>query len=161
MRFDEVVTELVHKYLIAGVDRAAGNDFAAPITNSRRDSKVSTQLLGRTINSELLMLADDPRPGEEKEKLLALNLQDLVVFGRDDVNVIAAAKNEFGNLLQNVWGLRRHRVTDNSVQRGLHRTGWNFEWLEKIGTNADRHHDCDQDHFAVLPPVRLPSHRNQ
>src|SRR5436190_249408 len=42
MRFDEIITELVHKYLIAGVDRAARNDFAAPITHSGRDPKVSS-----------------------------------------------------------------------------------------------------------------------
>src|SRR4030095_9517848 len=58
MRFDEVVTELVHENLIAGVDRAACDHLTAPVTDSRRDAKVAGQLFGRTIDPvELLVLA--------------------------------------------------------------------------------------------------------
>src|SRR4030095_9593230 len=91
MRFHEVVTELVHENLIAGVDRSACDHFTAPVTDSRRDAKVAGQLLGRTIDPvELLVLAFDSREGEEEQKLLSLNLQDLVVHFRNDVDVVSA-----------------------------------------------------------------------
>src|SRR2546423_15609602 len=35
MRFDEVITKFVHEDLVASVDRAAGDDFAGSVTDSR------------------------------------------------------------------------------------------------------------------------------
>ncbi len=107
------------------------------------------------------MLADNSRPGEEKEKLLLLDLQHLIVLLRNDVDVISAAKNELRHLPQHIWWRRSHRVSDNSVQRRLHRAGWNFERLQKIGTNPDRDHDGDENDFDILAPVRFPRHRCQ
>src|SRR5438128_8672878 len=107
------------------------------------------------------MLTDDSRPGEEKEKLLALNLQDLVVLARNDVDVIAAAKNKLSDLLENTRRFLRHRMPDDAVERRLHRTGRDFERLQIVGANTDRHDDCDQNDFAILPPMRLPRHRRE
>ena len=56
------------------------------------------------------MLTDDARPREEEEKLLLFDLKDLIVFVGHDVDVIAAAKDEFGNLPKQVRRQRCHRV---------------------------------------------------
>src|SRR5437879_7778808 len=95
----------------------------------------------------------------EKEKLLTLNLQDLVVYPGNHVDVVAPANDELGDLLENIWRLRRHRPPDNAVEGRLHRTGRNFERLQEIGTNTDRNDDRDQNYFTIFPPVRLPRHR--
>ena len=47
-------------------------------------------------------------------------------------------------------------MTDDAVQRRLHRAGRNLERLQKIGANPDRHDDGDEDDFDVFPPVRFP-----
>src|SRR5436853_4704366 len=107
------------------------------------------------------MLTDDSRPGEEKEKLLTLNLQDLVVLAGNHVDIVAPAKNKLGDLLEKIWRFRCHRVPDDAVERRLHRAGRYFERLQKIGTNSDRDDNCDQNHFAVFPPVRLPGYRRE
>src|ERR1700737_2178799 len=52
-------------------------------------------------------------------------------------------------------------VTDDPVQSRLHRAGRNLEWLDKIGADADGHHDWDQNHFAIFPPMRLPRNRRE
>ena len=61
VRFDKVVAELVHENLVAGIDRAPGDYFAALVTHSGRNLKVGSQLLRRAINqARLLVLKDDP-----------------------------------------------------------------------------------------------------
>src|SRR5437764_6766624 len=109
----------------------------------------------------MLVLADDARPGEEKEKLLLLDLQDLIVFLRHYIDVIASAKNELRHLLQQIRRWRGHGPADNSVERRLHRAGWNLERLQKIRADPDRDDDCDQNDFDILAPVRFPGDRRQ
>ena len=107
------------------------------------------------------MLTDDSRPGEEKEELLTLNLQDLVVLTGNDVDVIATAKNKLSDLLENTRRFLRHRMPDDAIERRLHRTGRDFERWQKVGANTDRHDNRDQNHFAILPPMRFPRHRRE
>src|SRR5439155_14343980 len=151
MGLDEVVTKFVHEDLVTRIDHTAGDDLAASIADSRRYPKVGSQLLRRTINPVFFVPTDDPRPGEEKEKLLTLNLQDLVVYPRNHLEVAAPANDELGDLLENIWRLRRHRPPDNAVEGRLHLTGRNFERLQEIGTNTDRNDDRDQNYFTIFP----------
>src|SRR5437588_10337773 len=133
MRFDEVVAEFVDENLIPSVNRAARNHFTGMITHPRRDLEIIAQMIGRTVNPiECLVPAFDSRECEKEENLFLLNLQYFVLLLRDDVDIIAAAQNKFGDLSQNVRRLRGHRPPDNAVERRLHRTGRNFEWLQKI-----------------------------
>src|SRR2546430_16963622 len=105
------------------------------------------------------MLTDDSRSSEEEDILLTLNLQHFIVLLRYHIDVVAPADDELRNLLQDVRWRPRHRVTDDAVESGLHRTGRNFEWLEEIGPNSNRNDDRHEDDFHVLSPMRFPSDR--
>src|SRR5438105_10937798 len=161
MRLDEVVGELVHKDLIARIDRTARDDLAAAISVSRKNIEIVPQCFRRHVNQKLLVLTNETRESEEKEKLFLLYLQDLIVLARDDVDVISAAHHEFSDLLKKIRqrDCRFYFVTDDPVERRLHRTGWDFERLQKIGTNSYRYHNRDQNYFAIFPPVGFPRHR--
>ena len=43
-------------------------------------------------------VSDDSRPGKEEKILLFYDFPDGLVFGRDQVDVVAAQDEEFGNL---------------------------------------------------------------
>src|SRR5438876_11835481 len=115
------------------------------------------------------MLADDSRPGEEKEKLLTLHLQDLVVFFGDNVDVVAPEDDKLSNSSHQIrrWCIRRKSfeipcaaavlvmtflfcgdvlfpivevlIPDDPAKRRLHRTSRYFERLQQVGANTDRH----------------------
>ena len=70
-RMDEVVAELIDKNLVARIDRAARNHLSGVINVAGKDLKVLPQDLGRRIDGERLMVANDPRKGEEKRKTFA------------------------------------------------------------------------------------------
>src|SRR5205807_2028805 len=125
MRLDEVVGELVHKDLIARIDRTARDDLAAAISVSRKNIEIVPQCFRRHVNQKLLVLTNETRESEEKEKLFLLYLQDLIVLARDDVDVISAAHHEFSDLLKKIRqrDCRFYFVTDDPVERRLHRTG--------------------------------------
>src|SRR5438128_5318869 len=90
VRLHKIVTHLVDENLVPGIDGAARNDFAAFVMVADRDFEIVAQLVRRTIDEELLPLADQPRKCEEEEKPLLLDVFDLVIFVRDDIDVIAA-----------------------------------------------------------------------
>ncbi len=159
MRFYKVIAKLVHEDLVAGIDRASGNHFVAPIVNTGGDLKVGSQLIRWTINQEFLMLADNPRPGEEKEKFPLLDLQHLIVLLGDHVDVITAANNEFSSLPKNIRWRRSHRAANDSIEGRLHRSRRNFERLQEIRSNPDCDYDRDQNYFDIFAPMRFPGHR--
>src|SRR6266496_2652325 len=131
MWLNKVVAELVHKYLVACVDCASGNDFPAMKNPTGEDVEVLTQRLRRRIHQKVLPLAVQSRKRKEEEHFLWHDFQNLIILARDHVDVIATQNNELGNLLQ------------------------------KIGADAYGHNDRNQNHFAVLPPMRLPCHGRQ
>src|ERR1700730_12785033 len=123
MRLDEVVGELVHKDLIARIDRTARDDLTAAIGVSRKNIEIVPQSVGRSVNQKaFLFLANHAREGEEEQIFLYLHLKDLIVLARDDGDVISAAHHEFSDLLKKT----RQRccwfyfVTDDSVECRLH-----------------------------------------
>ena len=106
MRLDEVVTELVDKDLVSGVDRATGDDIAAMISVARRNMKIRAQCFRRCVNQKLLVLADDARKGKEEREFFRHDLHDFVVLLRDDVDVVATENNKGSNLSETHIGGR-------------------------------------------------------
>src|SRR5262249_26817703 len=156
---NEVVAAFIDKDLIACVDRTLGDNLAAMNNPTAKDVKVLAKRFGRGVYEETLPLAYQSRKGKEEGYFLWHDLKNLVVLARNQVDVIATQKNEFDGLSQNIWRGLAARMTDNSVERRLHRAGRNFERLQKIGANPDGDHDRNQNHFAVFSPVRFPRHR--
>ncbi len=90
MRFNEVIAKFIHKHLIAGVDRASGNNLAAAISPPGENFEIMTERLRWRVNKKILVLADQSRKGEEEEKFSLLDLNDLIVLTRDNVDIVAA-----------------------------------------------------------------------
>ena len=183
MRLHEIVTEFIDEDLIARVDRATRDDLVALVLVEERHLEILLERLGRRVDEETLPLANDLRESEKERDLLRPELDDAIVFPRNDVDVIAAEHEKLGDLPDDIRlaGIRRiacqipailaffigvllldrdlifireeGSMPNDAVQRRLHGTGRDFEWLEKIGADADRDHDRDQDHFYVLAPA--------
>src|SRR5215471_6811801 len=49
VRLNKVVAEFVHKYLVARIDCAPGNNLAAPTNATRKNFKIMTERVGRRI----------------------------------------------------------------------------------------------------------------
>ena len=152
MRMNKVVAELVDENLVARVDRAARDDLAAMIGVAGIDLEILPQNFRRRVDREGLVIALDARESEEKEKLPRSHILDRVLLSRDDVDVVAAEDDEIDDLFEKVRRRRGRGLTDDAVERRLHRAGRDFEGLDEIGADADRDHDRDQDHFDVLAP---------
>ena len=115
MWLNKVVAELVHKYLVACVDCASGNDFPAMKNPTGEDVEVLTQRLRRRIHQKVLPLAVQSRKRKEEEHFLWHDLQNLIILARDHVDVIATQNNKLGNLLQKIWRRLHGGMTDDSV----------------------------------------------
>src|SRR5437773_1460298 len=70
MWLNKVVAELVHKYLVACVDCASGNDFPAMKNPTGEDVEVLTQRLRRRIHQKVLPLAVQSHWRENCEVIL-------------------------------------------------------------------------------------------
>jgi hypothetical protein len=90
MRLNEVITEFIDKDLIACVHCAFGNDVAATISAAGENVEIMIESLRRRVDEKILLLADQSRKGEEKENFFLLDLKDLIILARDNVDVIAA-----------------------------------------------------------------------
>jgi hypothetical protein len=161
MRLNKIVTELVHKYLVACIDCAPGYNLAAVKNATWKNVEIMSERFGGSVYKEVLPLADQPRKSEKEEDFLWYNLKKLIVFTRDRVNVIATQNNELADLLQNVGSRFCAGVSNDSIQGRLHRAGGNFEWLQEIGANAYGYNNRHQNHLAILSPMRFPSHWSQ
>src|SRR5438034_11614808 len=115
MWLNKVVTELVHKYLVACVDCASCNDFPAMKNPTGEDVEVLTQRLRRRIHQKVLPLAVQSRKRKEEEHFLWHDLQYLIMLARDQTEVIATANNKLGDLLQEIWRRLHSGMTDDSV----------------------------------------------
>jgi hypothetical protein len=112
---DEVVTKFIDEDLIARVHRAPGDNLIAPANPFRENVKIVNERFRRSVNKKLLMLTDETREGEKEEKFLLLDLQDLIILMRHDVDVIAAEHNELADLPQNVRRWCRAGMADDSI----------------------------------------------
>ena len=121
-----------------------------------RDLEILAQGIRRRIDEKILARADDAGKGEKEAELLRHDPLHAIIFLRDDVDVIASEDEELNDATNDIRRRLRARMTDDPVQRRLHRTGGNLEWLEEIGADADRDNDRHQDDFAVFPPMRFP-----
>src|SRR4030095_9933102 len=124
-----------------------------------KDVKILRKRVGWGVYEKTLSLTHQSRKSKKEGYFLRHNLENLVVLARNHVDVIATQKNKFDDLSQNIWRRLGARMTDNSVDGGLHRAGRNFEWLQKIAANPYRDHDRNQNHFAVFSPMRFPRYR--
>ena len=52
MRFDEIVTELVDKNLVAGIDGATRDDVTASVSAARHDMEISAQRIRRCVDQK-------------------------------------------------------------------------------------------------------------
>src|SRR6185295_10894304 len=75
----------------------------------------------------------------------------------DDIDIVTPQDDELADLTKKVrrWLIRWQRVADDPVQGWLHRSSWNLEWLQEIGTNPNRDHHRNQDHLHILAPGRF------
>mgnify|MGYP003693881481 CR=1 FL=1 len=67
MRLNKVVAKFVDKDLVACVDCASGNDFAAMINATRENVEIMTERVGRRVDEKVLPLADQSRKREKEE----------------------------------------------------------------------------------------------
>ena len=155
-RLDDVVGELVDKNLVARVDGAARDHLVFVVTPAGKNVEIGPQGLGRRINQECLVLQDHARKREEEEKLFRGDLQNLVLLRGNNVDVIASAGDKIEGSPHQVRRRTFARITDNAVERRLHRARGNLEGLEKIGANSHGHDDGHKDDLAVFPPMRFP-----
>src|SRR5690242_11191292 len=162
MRFHKIIAELVDEDLVPGIDGAAGDNLAPRERLIFSNVEIASQLIWRAVNPiELLVATNDPRERKEETKPYGFNFFDLIVLLRHHIDVIATAENELRDLLEEIWRRRGRRMANDSVERRLHRAGWNFKRLQKIGANTDRDDDGHQNHFDILAPMRFPRHRSQ
>src|SRR5713101_5411072 len=115
MRLDEVVTKLIDEDLIARVHRAPGDNLSARANPPRENVEIVSERFRRDVNEIALMLTDQTREGEKEEKFLLLDLQDLIILARHDVDVIAAEHNELADLPQKVRRWLGARMADDSI----------------------------------------------
>ena len=90
MRMNKVITELIDKDLIAGINRPARDDLAPAIDIAGIDLEVLAQNFRRRVDGEGLVIALDARDGEEEKKLPRSDAPDRVVRPGNDVDVVPA-----------------------------------------------------------------------
>jgi hypothetical protein len=152
MWMDKVIAKLIDENLITSIDGAARDRLAGMINVAGEDLEILPQNLRRCVNREGLMIADDPRKGEEEEELSGRNIHDRVLRARDDVDVVAAEDDKINHLLKEVRRGCGRGMADDAIERRLHRAGRDFERLDEVRPDADRYDDRDQDHFDIFAP---------
>ena len=115
MRLNKVVTAFIDKHLVARVDRASGDNFAAMKKPTGKDVEILTKRVGRGVYEKALPLTHQSRKSKKEGYFLWHNLENLIVLTRHHVDVIATQNNEFDDLSQNIWRRLGARMTDNSV----------------------------------------------
>ena len=87
---DEIITELIYKNLVAGVDGAAGDNLAALITSPGAYLKIMRQSGLRSIDPMGSTVGDNSRPGKKEKILLLDNFADSFILRRNHINVVAS-----------------------------------------------------------------------
>src|SRR5689334_20557357 len=98
MRPDKIIAKFVHENLITGINVAARDYLTAGVTRTACHLEIVRQGRLRSVDPMRSPVSDDSRPGKEKKILLFYDFPDGLVFGRDQVDVVAAEDEEFGNL---------------------------------------------------------------
>ena len=75
------------------------------------------------------MLTSEPGECEKEEEFFLLDLHDLIILARNDVDVIAPEDDELADLPQKIWRRCRGGMADDSIQGRLHRASRNLERL--------------------------------
>src|SRR6266404_3211809 len=132
MRFDEIITDFIDEDLIARVHIAARNYFTAPADPPRKNVKIMAERFWRRVNQKMLTLASEPGECKKKEKFSLIELYDLVILLRDNVDIIAPEDDELADLPQKIRRRCHRRMTDDSIQGRLHRASRNLERLQEI-----------------------------
>ena len=115
MRFNKVVAAFIHKDLVACVDCAPGNDLAAVTNATRKNTKIMTERLGRSVHEKVLPLADQSRKSKEEEDFFGRDFKNLIILTRNHVDVIATQKNKLADLSQNIRRRCHAGMTDDSI----------------------------------------------
>src|SRR5690348_11601164 len=103
MRLNKVVGAFVDKHLIAGVDCTSGNHLAAMTKPHGKNAEILAKRVRRRIYKKTLMLTYHARKGKKESHFLWYDLENLVVFVRNDIDVIPTANHKFNDLSHNVW----------------------------------------------------------
>src|SRR5262249_18101145 len=103
MRLNKVVAAFIHKHLVARVNCAPSDDFTAMAKPTGKDVEILMERVRRGVYENALPLADQSRKRKKERDLSRHNFKDLIIFARDDVDVIATQNNELCDLSQNVW----------------------------------------------------------
>ena len=120
MRFDEVVADFIHEHLISGVDRAARDDVAGLIVSAGQHVKILPERFRCGVDEEALPFADDARKGKKERELPRNDLRDPILLRRDDVDVVAAEDEVFGDLPREVRRLLGRGMAYNAIESRLH-----------------------------------------
>lgn len=120
MWLNKVVAKFVDKDLIPCVYCAPGNNLTTVTSPAGQNVEIMSERFGRRVNQKILLLADQSRKGEEEEKFLLLDLKNLVILTRDDVDVIAAEYNEVRDLAQDIRWRRDTGMTNDPIKCRLH-----------------------------------------
>src|SRR5207253_5108429 len=115
MWLNKVVTELVHKHLVASVDCASGNDFATMKNPTGENVEVLTQRVRRRIHQKALALKDQSRKGKKQADFSRDNFQKLVVLTGYHIDVIAAPNNKLRDLSHKIRRRLGAGMTDNPI----------------------------------------------
>ena len=56
--------------------------------------------------------------------------------------------------LEDIIGTSKYKVP-------IEKMGEEVERLNEVRSHCNRHHDCNENHFAILPPSHFPMRRRQ
>src|SRR5690242_19604549 len=98
VRPDKIITKFVHKNLITGINVAARDHLPAFVMRPACHLEIVRQRRLRSVDPMRPSVSDDSRPGKEEKILLFYDFPDGLVFGRDQIDVVAAEDEKFGNL---------------------------------------------------------------
>ena len=160
LRLTEVVSEPIHKQMVACAD-AEIHDFVALVINTVR---LPSRARCQTLFAEIRWKPDRVRHVVYPKRLFNVENQkplwwidsvnDTIRFG-DNMNI----RDTFKPLLDALpagrnFGIRiaNQILRRNTVKRRLHRAGWNLERLQEKRANAHRRRYCYEQHLDVLAP---------
>src|SRR5689334_5808952 len=88
MWMNKVVTQLIDKHLVTGINRSAGDHLAFGVRVTRINLEILSKNLRWSINGESLPGAFDSGKGEEEEIFLGGDVFDHILVAGDNVDVV-------------------------------------------------------------------------
>src|SRR5437773_11961893 len=105
----------MHKELVAYVECAHGNGLSAVTNATRKNTKIMTERIGRSVHKKVMPLADQSRKSKEEEDFFGRDFKNLLILTRNHVDVIATQKNKLADLSQNIRRRCHAGMTDDSI----------------------------------------------